>query len=46
MDLLSALNLKEVMIKKSIGYLDGGSGGDIEYDDCQIPCQAMYGKIL
>ena len=44
MDLLSALNLKEVMIKKSIGYLDGGSGGDIEYDDCQIPCQAMYGK--
>lgn len=44
MDLLSALNLKEVMIKKSIGYLDGGSGGDIEYDDCQIPCQAMYAK--
>lgn len=44
MDLLSALNLKEVMIKKSIGYLDGGCGGDIEYDDCQIPCQAMYGK--
>lgn len=44
MDLLSALNLKEVMIKKSIVYLDGGSGGDIEYDDCQIPCQAMYAK--
>lgn len=44
MDFLSALNLKEVMIKKSIGYLDGGSGGDIEYDDCQIPCQAMYAK--
>ena len=44
MDLLSALNLKEVMIKKSIGYLNAGNGGDIEYDDCQIPCQAMYAK--
>ena len=44
MDLLSALNLKEVKIKKSIGYLDGGMGGEIDYDDCQIPCQAMYAK--
>ena len=43
MDLLSALNLKEVMIKKSIGFLDNGSA-EIEYDDCQIPCQAMYAK--
>ncbi len=44
MDLLSALNLKEVKIKKSIGYLDGGMVGEIDYDDCQIPCQAMYAK--
>ena len=44
MDLLSALNLKEVMIKRSIGYLDAGNGGEIEYDDCQIPCLAMYAK--
>ena len=44
MDVLSALNLKEVFIKKSMGYLDAGNGGDIEYEDYQIPCLAMYGK--
>ena len=44
MEMLSAINLKEVIIKKAMGYLNAGNGGDIEYDDYQIPCLAMYGK--
>ncbi len=46
MEMLSAINLKEVIIKKAMGYLNAGNGGDIEYDDYQIPCLGNYSAPL
>ena len=45
MDLLSALNLKEVRIKGGTQTLTGGFVGDYPYNDDEIPYEAMRGKL-
>lgn len=45
MDLLSALNLKEVRIKGGTQTLTGGSPGNYPYNDDEIPYEAMRGKL-
>ena len=45
MDLLSALNLKDVRIKGGTQTLTGGNGGNYPYNDDEIPYEAMRSKL-